>query len=173
MNHPIALLLTALIVTGTAGGPGVISSAMADEVARKSVEAAIDAGFTELERQLVEKYFGRMPESGADDDAADQEDSGSGKGKKPKGEKQGGKNKGLPPGLAKRDSLPPGLAKRETLPPGLAKRDLPEDLEEQLPPPPEGYERRIVGDAAVVLIEKATGKVADIIKDILIPPADD
>ncbi|MGH8247535.1 MAG: hypothetical protein ACREUU_14010, partial [Gammaproteobacteria bacterium] len=57
-------------------------------------------------------------------------------------------------------------------PPGLAKRDLPKDLEKELPPPPEGYERRIVDDvdqAVVVLVEKATGKVADIIKHIAIP----
>ncbi len=168
MNIRTSLLLVSLVV------PLLVPGAQAGEVAEKSIAAAVDAGFTELERQLVEKYFGKMPADKATDesDDADEEDTG-GKDHKGKKGKHGGKDKGLPPGLAKRDSLPPGLAKRESLPPGLAKRTLPQDLEEQLPPPPEGYERQIIGDAAVVLINKATGKVADIIKDILIPGADD
>ena len=33
-----------------------------------------------------------------------------------------GHEKGLPPGLAKKDQLPPGLRKKDELPPGLAKQ---------------------------------------------------
>jgi hypothetical protein len=167
-------MVTTLVFHGALALTVMTPAAQAGDMADSAIEKAVDAGFTELERQMVEKYFGKMP---ADAKAAttletDGDDDG-GKGHKGKKDKHGGKDKGLPPGLAKRDSLPPGLAKRETLPPGLAKRNLPADLEEQLPPPPEGYERQIIGDAAVVLIDKATGKVADIIKDILIPGADD
>lgn len=73
----------------------------------------------------------------------------------------------LPPGLTKRKELPPGLAaqlKRDgTLPPGLAKRNLPEQLEQQLPPVRAGYERSILEDMTVVLIETATNRIIDLI----------
>jgi len=76
----------------------------------------------------------------------------------------------MPPGLAKRGSLPPGLQKQlernGTLPPGLAKRDLPDDLKSKLPPVPEGLER-VIADESVVLIEKATGKILDVIQGVL------
>ena len=78
----------------------------------------------------------------------------------------------MPPGLARKDKLPPGLAmqlqKNGTLPPGLANKNLPADLEKQLPPPPAGYERRVIEDAAIVLVEKATGKIADVMKDVVL-----
>ena len=76
----------------------------------------------------------------------------------------------MPPGLAKRDSLPPGLQKQleknGTLPPGLAKRDLPDDLEKKLPSIPDTLERVIAGES-VVLLEKATGKILDVIEGVL------
>ena len=147
----LALLTSLSLPTG---------NALAGDVASKSIEAAVDAGFSEFERQLIYKYFGRLP---ADDDHEYRHDEDYGGHDKHKG------GKGMPPGLAKRGgALPPGLAKRETLPPGLARRALPEDLERELPPPPAGYERRIVEDAAIVLINKATGEVADIIKDAVL-----
>jgi Ni/Co efflux regulator RcnB len=75
--------------------------------------------------------------------------------------------KGLPPGLAKKETLPPGLQKQVerggTLPPGLAKRDLPASLSARLGAPAEGTERVIAG-TDVVLIEKATGVVLDILR---------
>ena len=149
-------------------------AATAGEMAAKSIEAAVDAGFTEFERQLVEKYYGKRPvpveetREADDDPGKDKSKSGG----KDKGKGKGKNGKDLPPGLAKRDELPPGLAKRDTLPPGLARRNLPDDLEKQLPPPPKGYVRRVVDDvdqAVVVLIDEATGQVADIIKDVIIP----
>ena len=172
IRHPLAV--SALVFQGALAVSILNPAAQAAEMTDSAIEKAVDAGFTEMERQMVEKYFGKMPpDAGTDATVETDGDEDGGKGKKGGKGKHGGKDKGLPPGLAKRDSLPPGLAKRETLPPGLAKRSLPADLEEQLPPPPEGYERQIVGDAAVVLIDKATGKIADIIGDILIPGADD
>lgn len=79
------------------------------------------------------------------------------------------RQKGMPPGLAKRDSLPPGLAKQlernGRLPPGLEKRDLPEGLDRLLPPRGHGQERVAV-DNDVLLIETATGLILDILRDV-------
>jgi len=102
----------------------------------------VDIVFSEIERRLVHDYFG-VPEAHG-----------------------GGKSKGLPPGLAKRDELPPGLAKRDQLPPGLAKRDLPSDLEHKLGRTRHGTKRVIVGND-VLLIQAATGVVLDIIHDVV------
>jgi Ni/Co efflux regulator RcnB len=128
-------------------------SSFADtEMAKAVLDKAIEGGFTELEKQIIEKYFKKT----------DTETS-------PNKNKEK-KNKDLPPGLAKKEKLPPGLAKQlernGTLPPGLAKRDLPDDLNAKLTDPAEGLERTIV-DNAVVLVEKATGRIVDILKDVV------
>lgn len=111
------------------------------------VVATAEDVFSEIERRMILRFFGK------DTAPAVQE-----KGKKGKGNGQ--------PGFAKHGRLPPGLAKREKLPPGLAKKNLPDDLIRQLPPPRPGTERAIV-DKAVVLIEKATGKVLDVIAETM------
>ena len=84
-----------------------------------------------------------------------------------------GKAKGLPPGLAKRGgNLPPGLQKHlernGQLPPGLQKRlePLPVDLSRQLPPLPEHWERVIV-ERDVILLDRRTNRILDIIEDVL------
>jgi len=81
-----------------------------------------------------------------------------------------GRGKGLPPGLAKKGKLPPGLQKqlerKGHLPPGLAKNPLPYEAVTHLPPPPAGTERAIV-DTSVVLLEKGTGLILDVLKDVL------
>ncbi len=128
-----------------------------------SMDKVADVVFSEIEKQVIDRYFKK-------DAAGEQDATGESRGKssKQKGKKS---KKGMPPGLAKRDSLPPGLErqlqKNGTLPPGLAKKSLPAELEKELPPPPEGYERQVVEDAAVVLVEKATGKIADVIKGVI------
>lgn len=79
---------------------------------------------------------------------------------------------GLPPGLAKRDELPPGLQKHlernGTLPPGLQKRiqPLPESLDKKLPKTPDDVKRVVVA-GNVILLEKRTSKILDIVKDVL------
>lgn len=129
----------------------------AQDTVKSVISEVAQAGFSELESQLIKKYIGEHNQTDQTPEISDA---------KPK---KGGKS--MPPGLAKRNSLPPGLAsqlqKNGTLPPGLAKRDLPADLENQLPPVKEGYERSILEDMSVVLIEKATGKIADIITDVI------
>jgi hypothetical protein len=80
---------------------------------------------------------------------------------------------GLPPGLAKRGGkLPPGLQKHldrnGSLPPGLQKRlrPFPTDLEEQLPTVPEIWSRVILG-RDVILLDRRTNRILDIIEDVV------
>lgn len=84
-----------------------------------------------------------------------------------------GKSKGLPPGLAKRGgNLPPGLQKHleknGQLPPGLQKRlePLPSDLIRQLPRLPDYWERVIV-DRDVILLDRRTNRILDIIEGVV------
>jgi len=79
----------------------------------------------------------------------------------------------LPPGLAKRGgNLPPGLEKHlernGTLPPGLQKRiePCPEELERQLPPLPAEYQRAVIG-VHVVILNRNTNVIVDIMKDVV------
>lgn len=104
------------------------------------------AHFLPEERQIIEQYYRR--------------------GKK-------GKAKGLPPGLAKRGgNLPPGLQKHleknGQLPPGLQKRlePLPVDLDRRLPRLPEYWER-VVLERDVILIDRRTNRILDIIENIV------
>jgi hypothetical protein len=84
-----------------------------------------------------------------------------------------GRNSNLPPGLAKRGGdLPPGLQKHlernGTLPPGLQKRlePCPVELERQLPPLEAGYSRGVIG-AHVVIYNRSTNVIVDIMKDVV------
>ncbi len=78
----------------------------------------------------------------------------------------------LPPGLAKRGgNLPPGLEKQlernGTLPPGLQKRvePCPVELERQLPPLPAEYRRGVIG-AHIVIFNRNTNVIVDVLKDV-------
>ena len=80
----------------------------------------------------------------------------------------------LPPGLAKRNgNLPPGLEKHlernGTLPPGLQKRvePLPAELEVRLPRLPQTCRRGRIGPH-VVILDRKTGAILDIIRDVAI-----
>ena len=79
----------------------------------------------------------------------------------------------LPPGLAKRGgNLPPGLEKQlernGTLPPGLQKRiqPCPVELERQLPPLPTEYRRAVIG-AHIVIFNRNTNVIVDVMKDVI------
>jgi len=151
MRHAILCVLISPLFSGFS--PLV----MAADTDSSVIEKAVDAGFSELERQLIRKYFG------VDTDSEKETGEAAGPNKKEK-------KKGLPPGLAKKEKLPPGLERQlqrnGTLPPGLAKRELPADLEQELPEPATGFERAIV-ENTVVLVERATGRIADIIEDVI------
>ena len=104
------------------------------------------AHFLPEERKIIEQYYRR--------------------GKK-------GKTKGLPPGLAKRGgNLPPGLQKHleknGQLPPVLQKRvePLPVDLDHRLPRLPDYWER-VVLERDVILIDRRTNRIMDIIEDVI------
>jgi len=82
-------------------------------------------------------------------------------------------SKGLPPGLAKRGGkLPPGLQKHldknGQLPPGLQKRlePLPVELDQRLPRLPEHWER-VVLERDVILIDRRTNRILDIIENVI------
>ena len=84
-----------------------------------------------------------------------------------------GKAKGLPPGLAKRGGkLPPGLQKHldknGQLPPGLQKRlePLPVELDHRLPRLPEYWER-VVLERDVILLDRRTNRILDIIENVI------
>lgn len=126
----------------------------AEEAAKAVVSAGVKASFDELERQMIYKYFGAHQESSQAHEQEYEDEGGHGKGNKHK-------KKGLPPGISKK------LARGGTMPPGIAKKFLPNDLEKQLPPAPQGYERRMV-DNDIVLVEINTGKIADIITDAIL-----
>jgi len=82
-------------------------------------------------------------------------------------------SKSLPHGLAKRGGkLPPGLQKQldknGRLPPGLQKRlePLPADLDRRLPPLPQSWERVIL-ERDVILIDRRTNRILDIIENVI------
>jgi len=68
-------------------------------------------------------------------------------------------------------SLPPGLEKQlernGTLPPGLQKRvePCPVELERQLPPLPAEYRRGVIG-AHIVIFNRNTNVIVDVLKDV-------
>ncbi len=175
-SNPMHTLDRQLLVIATlllcAGGAGA-----ADEAATAVLESAVEAGFSELERQIIGDYY--VDQAGGQtvtEETAPVSQKSGGKSKPGKGKNKQGAQGQLPQGLAKRDRLPPGLErqlqKNGTLPPGLAKRSLPADLEQHLPPAPEGYERQIIEDSAIVLVEQATGQIADIITDAILGPSE-
>jgi Ni/Co efflux regulator RcnB len=122
-----------------------VAPVYADDVGGAVVRAGVHAAFEELERQMINKYFKEHVY-----EPVVYEEAG-----KPS------KKKGLPPGIQKK------LARGGSLPPGIAKQYLPEGLVNQLPPPPHGYERRIVGND-VLLVSIDTGVIADIITDAIL-----
>ncbi len=136
--------------------PAAAQSPTGQSDGRTTSDEMIAGVISEIERRTIGRYYN------GDRYEEYEEESGHGKAKK-------GKNKGLPPGLAKRDQLPPGLQKhldeRGALPPGLAKRDLPSDLRSALPWRID--EEFLIIDDDVVLIERATGVVLDVLENVL------
>lgn len=139
----------------------VPAAAMAQQSGGVTGEEILVGVISEIERRIIGRYY--------HGDRYEVRDTETDKKKKAKGNKGKGKSKGLPPGLAKRDQLPPGLAKQldehGRLPPGLANRDLPDDLQRSLPQRPN--EHFVVIDNDIVLIERTTGLVLDVLEGIL------
>lgn len=73
--------------------------------------------------------------------------------------------KNTAPDLARRERRPPGLVKRRALASGVQTRSLPATLEAQLSALPGGY-TRVVVNADVAIIERATRVVIDVVYDV-------
>ncbi len=172
MSLAAVLALAVLLASALAAWPVLAQDAatIAKDTAAVAKEKAREV-FTEVERRTIEEFYKKLPgQAGTSAEADDDAKGGKDKAKKDKGKKEKKDKKGLPPGLAAKDELPPGLQKHleknGTLPPGLAKRALPADLQAKLPAPAPGQERVEVGQD-VVLVETATGKVLDILRDVV------
>ena len=173
-----------LIGIGLAAALFCVISADRAAVAQSTSSDISQIVFSEIEKRAIERFYKSIGLRNPDrDDSRDRDRRYSKKSekhqkkyksKKYKKHKSGkkkykhgkGKSKQTPPGLARRHQLPPGLAKRKTLPPGLEKRRLPTNLEAQLPPPPAGVERVLIGDD-IVLIQRGTNLLLDVLENIL------
>ena len=157
----LAILAMALTVLLPAAHPAVAQTSGVT-----SADDRVGQIFSDLEKRIIREV---LAETGLTDDESGEDDDDRRKtGKAGKGAGKGGKS-GLPPRLAKRDSLPPGLQKQldrnGRLPPGLDRRALPEDLEKRLPARTDT--ERVIVDNDVVLIEKGTDLVLDVIRDVV------
>ncbi len=161
MNRPILALAAGLLVVAGAGA----SSPQAHSTGMTQGGDAAAAVITALETRLIRDYFKGLGRAVLGAGHGDEGRGGTEGRAKAKG-KAKGKAKHAPPGLAKHERLPPGLAKRDTLPPGLRGRGLPGDLSSALPRRRPGQEFRVFDDD-VVLLELATGRVIDILRDVL------
>lgn len=172
----LAILLLAMAAMAAVSGTARAQSTAQPQVA--------DIVFSEIEKRILKEVLGdgryeangdgtyRKTGRGGKYDDLEQGRDGKFYGKKKdKGER--GRGNGLPPGLAKKSTLPPGLRKqlerKGHLPPGLAANPLPYEAVVNLPPPANGTERAIV-DTSVVLLEKGTGLILDVLKDVLSRP---
>ena len=160
--HRLILALAAGMLVAAGAGAASAQAPSSGMTQGGDVAAAV---ITALETRLIRDYFKGLG----------REVLGAGHGSEGRGGTEGrakakgkakGKAKHAPPGLAKRERLPPGLAKRDTLPPGLRGRGLPGDLSSALPRRRPGQEFRVFDDD-VVLLESATGRVIDILRDVL------
>lgn len=150
MRNPVKAIITLLLLFG-------LGSNQANEIIDAAAGKAVEAGFTELERQLIQRYLGG--ETAAPAKSGIVFNNVTLQKKKAQATPVVLKKKPLPPGLAAQ------LQRNGTLPPGLAKQQLPADLEKQLSPLPAGYERSILDDLTVVLVETASRRIVDIIID--------
>ncbi|HVI86690.1 MAG TPA: hypothetical protein VM659_00230 [Dongiaceae bacterium] len=133
---------------------------LVDQSAQPSVGAIV---IDEVARRVLYDYYQRHLQQYQASPEYYEGENGNGK----KNGNGHGKNKGLPPGLAKKSTLPPGLqkqlARNGQLPPGLQYRSLPPDLLVQLPPVTPGY-RYVILDDRVMLIRAATNVIMDILQ---------
>ena len=154
-------LMTAIAAIFVFSSSGVMAQSQGTNQVLGDIKDII---FEEAEKRIIEEYYKNLP-SRADAKTEDEDDSAKkGKGKKDKSAKGKGRGNGLPPGLAKRDQLPPGLAKRgNQLPRGLMRGDLPPG---KLPKLPDDVERVVV-DSDVLLIERGTSIILDVLEGVL------
>ncbi len=153
LTLPLALLSHAAWADepGQRGAPGA-------QPALAEAPDAADIFIGALENRIIASYYQRHLYAYQQSPEWHEYKKNKGKNKK--------KNKGLPPGIAKKGTLPPGIAKQLArnghLPPGLDYQPLPHDLVVQLPPLQPGHQYRIV-DNRVLLIQAASNLILDVL----------
>ena len=172
LRQTSSILVLAAVALMAASSDALAQAATATGAPAPSPAVVADIVLSDLEKKIIDEYYrakaavmgtARATQPAA---ATAEQDKGKSKGKGPPKTPPGqAKKEGLPPGLAKRDNLPPGLAKRDKLPPGLQRDALPGDLAAKLPPEKPGTERTLVG-ADLVLIDRATNVVLDVLKNV-------
>ncbi|MDH3791170.1 MAG: RcnB family protein [Rhodospirillales bacterium] len=137
LTRAAAVLLSCFALT-------LAAPAFSGEVSGKLITAA--------EKEIIRHYFGGSTGSSQTRPSGGKQDKAKDKGKsKGKGAGQ------MPQGIAMK------LQRGGTLPPGIARRDLPSPLIRELPRRPAGQELQVIDDN-VVLIEKTTGLILDILE---------
>ena len=130
--------------------------------AQVSMKGDVHISFGDDEQKAIKDYYGREIIEKAQE-KAEKEGKGHGKGKK---------KKGLPPGLAKKNKLPPGIQKQlergAVLPADLERemQPLPRDLEIKLKPLPSPGQVRVTIGTDIVILDKTTRKVLDVMRDV-------
>jgi hypothetical protein len=109
---------------------------------------SVQISFTGHEASIIRTFYREL----------DAQHKSKGKGKN-KGKGKG--PKGLPPGIAM------NLQRGKALPPGIAKQALPTRLIDLLPPPPHGFERISLA-GKILLVERATRKIHDVLEDAVL-----
>ncbi len=135
--------------------------------AQVSVQGDARVVFGNDEQRAIKDYYGREIIEKARERS--ERDDGPGKGK---GHGKGRKDKGLPPGLAKKDKLPPGIQKQlergAILPADLQKemQPLPRELEVRLKPLPSPNQVRVTVGTDILIMDKETRKILDVMRDV-------
>ena len=130
--------------------------------AQVSMKGDVHISFGDDEQKAIKDYYGREIIEKAQE-KAEKEGKGHGKGKK---------KKGLPPGLAKKNKLPPGIQKQlergAVLSADLERemQPLPRDLEIKLKPLPSPGQVRVTIGTDIVILDKTTRKVLDVMRDV-------
>lgn len=131
--------------------------------AQVSVQGDVRIVFGDDEQKVLKNYYEKEIVEKAWE-KAEKEGKGKGKGKG---------RKGLPSGLAKKAKLPPGILKQleagAILPPDLQNQaqPLPREVEERLKPLPPDKVRVVVG-TDIVIMDKTTQKIFDVMRDVAI-----
>lgn len=151
----------------TAGLTTVFFMAGSVSWAQVSVGGDIHISFGQGDQQAIRDYYDRE----IIEKARERAEQGEGKGKG-KGHGKGRKDKGLPPGLAKKNKLPPGIAKQlehgAILPADLERemQPLPRELEVRLKPLSSPNQVRVTVGTDIVIMDKTTRKVLDVMRDV-------
>ena len=152
MRYPLAATI-GIAATLALGGPAQ---------AEVSVQGDVRISFGDNDQRAIRDYYGKQT------GGPDREEPRGGKGK---GHGKGKKK--LPPGLAKQGKLPPGIRKQiergAILQPDIVKeaQPLPRELEARLAPLPSSDQIRVTIGADILILDKQTKKVVDVMRDVV------